>query len=243
MAIYRIHKTKDYTVMANWHLKDKSLSLKSKGLLSLMLSLPDEWDYSIHGLWKISSDGETTIRNTLKELEEHGYLCRTPVRENGKIIDWEYDIHEKPLVENPHVENHTQLNTKELNTKELEKENNKRKDNSNDVSWDDSLTTENKDTNNSSIEEPKRAFEIIWEIYPNKQGKIKAQSAYMKLITGKGADKVKYTNREIWNAVYDYAEHVKKNGTEMKFIQHGSTFFNSGIFDYIEKEVFEDEQE
>lgn len=85
-------------------------------------------------------------------------------------------------------------------------------------------------------------FELIWEIYPNKQGKIKAQSAYIKLITGKGADKVKYTNKEIWEAVNNYAQKVAKDGTDKKFIQHGSTFFNSGIFDYIEKEVFEDEQ-
>lgn len=225
--------------MANWHLKDRNLSLKSKGLLSLMLSLPDEWEYSIHGLAKLSSDGETTIRNTLKELEEHGYLRRTPVRENGKIVDWEYDIHEepyteKPLVENPHVENQTQLNTKELNTKELEKENNKRKN---------SLKDLKKDMTKEEEEIFDNFYNKLWEIYPRKEGVAKAYKSYLKLLKGETFNRVKYTNREIWQAISDYADKIKKDGTDIKFIQHGSTFFNSGIFDYIEKEVFENEQE
>lgn len=124
MSAHKIHKTKNYTVMSNFHLKDKKLSLKAKGLLSLMLSLPEEWDYSTHGLCALSSDGETSIRSTLKELEENRYLFRTPIRTSGKIQDWQYDIYEEPQlvlphVENVHVVNQTQLNTKELNTKEL----------------------------------------------------------------------------------------------------------------------------
>ena len=108
MSVARTHHTKDFTCMSNYHFKDRSISLKAKGLLSLMLSLPDTWDYSIAGLASLSNDGETSVRTTLKELEEHKYLTRTPVREDGKIIDWEYDIYEKPfdlpLVENPQVE-------------------------------------------------------------------------------------------------------------------------------------------
>lgn len=127
--IMRTEKNKNYTVMGNYHLRDKELSLKAKGLLSIMLSLPDGWNFSISGLSTLSSDGESAVRATLKELENNGYLKRNKVRCNGKITDWEYIVYEqktannsvdaKPVVENPHVDSSTQLNTKEINTKEL----------------------------------------------------------------------------------------------------------------------------
>ena len=77
MAVIRINKTQNYTVMSNYHLKEKDMSLKAKGLLSLMLSLPDNWDYSISGLVSICKENETEIKSILKELEEFGYLERT----------------------------------------------------------------------------------------------------------------------------------------------------------------------
>lgn len=132
MAVFRIHKEKNYTVISNFVYKDKTLSLKAKGLLSLMLSLPDDWDYSIEGLTKLSSDGETSIRSGLKELEENKYLIRTPLRESGKIIDWEYNIFEIPtisqVVENQQVENQVVENidnkvTNKSSNKELSKKN------------------------------------------------------------------------------------------------------------------------
>ena len=73
MAVFRIEKTRDYTVMSNHHLRDKSLSLKAKGLLSLMLSLPEEWDYTTKGLARICKDGVDSICAGVRELEEHGY--------------------------------------------------------------------------------------------------------------------------------------------------------------------------
>lgn len=127
--IMRTEKNKNYTVMGNYHLRDKELSLKAKGLLSIMLSLPDGWNFSTQGLTTLSSDGETAIRSTLKELEKKGYLKRNKVRINGKIVDWEYVVYEQkhpcvlvdesPVDENVHVNNRTQLNTKEINTKKL----------------------------------------------------------------------------------------------------------------------------
>ena len=72
MAVFRIEKTRDYTVMSNHHLRDKSLSLKAKGLLSLMLSLPEEWDYTTKGLARICKDGGDSICAGVRELEEHG---------------------------------------------------------------------------------------------------------------------------------------------------------------------------
>ena len=122
--LFRVEKNKNYTVLSNHHFRDKNLSLKAKGLLSLMLSLPDDWDYSINGLVKLSSDGEASVRTALSELEKNKYLFRKRIYKDGKIVDWEYIIYENPLqqenldVENQQVGNQGQLNTKELNTKE-----------------------------------------------------------------------------------------------------------------------------
>ena len=73
MAVFRIEKTRDYTVMSNYHLRDMSLSLKAKGLLSLMLSLPENWDYTMKGLARICKDGIDSISGGIRELEAHGY--------------------------------------------------------------------------------------------------------------------------------------------------------------------------
>lgn len=98
MAVFRIDKTKDYTVMANFHLRDKSLSLKAKGLLSLMLSLPEDWDYTTKGLAYICKDGVDSICATVKELENAGYVQRKRNRNSqGRLTNVEYTILEKPI--------------------------------------------------------------------------------------------------------------------------------------------------
>lgn len=78
--IFRVERTKNYTVMSNQHFKNKSLSLKAKGLLSLMLSLPDDWNYNMQGLASLSRDGIDSVRSAIKELEHHGYVQRNIVR-------------------------------------------------------------------------------------------------------------------------------------------------------------------
>lgn len=135
MAVIRINKTADYTVMSNTHFKEKEMSLKAKGLLSLMLSLPDDWDYSIAGLVTLSKDGKDSVMGALNELENFGYLVRTKlIDKNGRFAGYDYDIFEKPNMEKsnadepysgkPNTEKPTQLNTnqsikKELKTNEL----------------------------------------------------------------------------------------------------------------------------
>lgn len=133
MAIIRVNKTKNYTVMNNYHLNEKDMSLKAKGLLSLMLSLPDDWDYSIDGLIKLSKDGKDSVTAAILELEKFGYLVRTQAKDkSGRFSGYDYDVYEnpmtgKPLTENPLTENPTQLNTnnqnnKEQNTKRIKEE-------------------------------------------------------------------------------------------------------------------------
>lgn len=136
MAVFRVNKTKNYTIMSNTHLKDRRLTLKAKGLLSMMLGFPEDWNYSIAGLVAICKENETAIKSALEELKKTGYLVVTkmmPNETNSGRIEYIYDIFEQPCelqeegmqgVENLSVENPSQLNTKELNTKELNKKNN-----------------------------------------------------------------------------------------------------------------------
>lgn len=132
MSIFRVHKNANFTVMSNTHFKEKKMSLKAKGLLSLMLSLPDDWNYSISGLVTLSKDGKDSVMSALAELETFGYLERTrTVNEKGQFSGIEYNIFEQPQTEKPaaekqhsalpileeaNAENHLQLNTNKLNT-------------------------------------------------------------------------------------------------------------------------------
>ena len=97
MAVFRVERNTNYTTMSNYHLRDTNLSLKAKGLLSVFLSLPDEWHYSISGLMKITKEGRDCLTAVIKELEKAGYLVRYQSRdETGKIVGIEYVIYEKP---------------------------------------------------------------------------------------------------------------------------------------------------
>ena len=102
MAVFRIERNRDYTVMFNHHLRDTELSLKSKGLLSMMLSLPEEWNYTTRGLAAICKEGADCIGSALRELEQAGYIVRSRIRDSkGKIVDVEYIIYETPHKSRP----------------------------------------------------------------------------------------------------------------------------------------------
>ena len=106
MSVFRVERTHDYTVMSNHHLKNRALSLKAKGLLSLMLSLPDDWDYTLQGLAHISLEKVDAIRKAITELENEGYMTRTRERdEQGRLRGTEYIIREQPISEKPTLEN------------------------------------------------------------------------------------------------------------------------------------------
>lgn len=143
MGIFRVEKSENFTIMSNYHFREKKMSLKAKGLLSWMLSLPDNWDYSIKGMCKCHKDGEDAITSALKELQSFGYLevvklMPGTIIENSdgstytlNRIDYDYVIHEKPIntqdtdfqctenqaTENQATENPYQINTKKTNTK------------------------------------------------------------------------------------------------------------------------------
>lgn len=137
MAVFRIERTRDYTVMSNHHLRNANLSLKAKGLLSMMLSLPEDWNYTTRGLAKICKEGVDAIGAALRELEAAGYIVRHKLRDRqGRISDTEYVIYEQPQLrkpdtdspdtenpdmvspdmDTPYLEKPAELNIEELNT-------------------------------------------------------------------------------------------------------------------------------
>lgn len=116
MSVVRVHKNANFTVMSNYHFKEKKMSLKAKGLLSLMLSLPDDWDYSIAGLATLSKDGKDSLMSALGELEKFGYLERTRLQNSkGQFAGVEYNIFEQPQ-EKPVSAKSNEGNTNEENS-------------------------------------------------------------------------------------------------------------------------------
>ena len=137
MSVFRVEKNKGYTVMSNHHLRNHALSLKAKGLLSQMLSLPEDWDYTLQGLAQINKESIDAIREAVRELERAGYIKRSRERdERGCLRGTVYTIYEqphaeptpeeptqekpaldnptleKPMLDKPTLENPTQLITK-----------------------------------------------------------------------------------------------------------------------------------
>lgn len=123
---FTIYKNGNFTCMLNYHFKEKNMTLKAKGLLSLMLSLPEDWDYSIAGLVKLSKDGKDSVMSALKELESFGYLTREIIRnDKGQFDRYKYSIYDKPFSnipssdkphsDFPNTDNPQQLNTNRIN--------------------------------------------------------------------------------------------------------------------------------
>lgn len=229
MAVIRVEKTKDFVVMSNYHLRDKRLSLKAKGLLSQMLSLPDDWDYTVNGLVAINKENRSAIDSALAELRSTNYLLvekKMPNETDSGRYEYIYTVYEQPFngaekqdiekqgVENQgvvfqYIENPQQQNTKEQNI--------------------DNKILNNKNTNNTIIHAmPKKEFEeqclkefdVLWEMYPRKQGKSNSQKAYIKARL-KGA-----VYRDVEKGLQNYVEYINRNKVEPRYVKMGSTWFN-----------------
>lgn len=230
--VIRINKTKNYTVMSNYHLHEKDMSLKAKGLLSLMLSLPDDWDYSIDGLIKLSKDGKDSVTAAIIELEKFGYLVRTQAKDkSGRFSGYDYDVYEnpmtgEPLTENPPTENPTQLNTNNQNNKE---QNTKR------------IKEEEARTINDIIAEQKEELQEPLQEY------VKMRKAIKKPITTHGLElalkrlneltddtsvAVKIINQSImnsWQGLFELKSENKTNATAFKSRNYSKEELDSNI--------------
>ena len=149
MAVFRVEKNSGYTVMSNHHLRNRALSLKAKGLLSQMLSLPEDWDYTLQGLARINRESIDAIRQAIRELEQAGYIQRSRERdEKGRLRGADYVIFElpqpvpasvSPTLENPTLENPTQENPTLENPMQLNKDISSKEKTTTDVSITDSI--------------------------------------------------------------------------------------------------------
>lgn len=225
MAILRNTSKEKFTVIDNNIFKNKKLSLKARGMLTTLLSLPNDWDFNENGLEQIFNDGITAIRSSLRELENNNYLVRNKSRDNkGKFFS-EWIISEIPMLENPRwkiqdgkseSENHTQLNTN------IKKEN----------------ICPSNDEQDILLKELADNFDKIWAIYPKKEGKNQAFIHYKAWLKGKkyAGRTIKLTNKQMWLATRKYANSMKEKQVEKQFIKMGSTFFNEAIMEYIEEE-------
>lgn len=214
MSIIRADKNKNYTVMSNYHLRDDRLTLKAKGLLSVILSLPDDWEYSVEGLISICRESETAVKSAMKELKNCGYMQIHKERNKMGLFEYVYVFKENPeggfpvvdypgmdypAVDHPAVENQGQLNTKELNTDEL-----------------------NTDRLNLTDISPTGRFEEFWSNYPKQSHKFLAQQAYNASVM----DGVK----EEWlvDAAKEYARCV--DGQESRFIKNPENWLKENLY-------------
>lgn len=210
MAVFRVNKltTKGYTIVMNKMLQDKELSLEAKGLLGLILTLPDDWDYSINGLVSITNQKYNKVNKTIKELIDKGYIVRTKLNPNETTsgrFEYIYDIYEEkttvkkqqvvkqPIVKQPIVfdtlniinnKQNTNIQNNKINKKELENE-----------------------------------FEQLWSIYPRKEGKKKSLDYYIK------ARQKGVTYDIVKQGIEKYVSYVKNERKDKKYILQGKTYF------------------
>lgn len=226
MAVIRVNKTKDYTVMSNYHFKDRGLSLKAKGLLSLMLSLPDDWDYSINGLCAICVESESAVKSALNELKKRGYLRVDkimPDKTSSGRIEYEYNVFEQPYekqelekqgVENQPIEiqgleNQGQLNTNQSTTKKpITKE----------------LITEN---NKESKKEPRQSFDSLIDGYTENAELRKALRDYIQMRT---AIRKKMTNRALELAFMKLDELARTDAEKVAIVDQSVMNSWQGLF-------------
>ena len=236
MAVIRVHKTEDYTVMSNTHFREKNMSLKAMGLLSLMLSLPDDWDYSVMGLTTLSKDGKDSVMSALNELEEFGYLKRSCLNDEcGRFAGYDYDIYEqpqaadadestetpyaeKPHAEKPYAEN---PNTEKPHTEKPHAENPLQLNTN--IPNTKQPNTKQSNTNNKTIDD---CFEKLWALYPRKTNKGQVSNATKRKLFDIGYDKIA-------RCIERYKQELKTNHTPLQYTKAGSTFFNSGYIDYL----------
>ena len=260
MSVIRAEKDGNFTRINNSLFKEKEMSLKAKGLLCLMLSLPDDWNFSINGLVGLSTDGKDSVMKTLSELERFGYLKRRRVTDpKGHFAGYEYDVFEqpqdntpyseKPCTENPNTdkpytgkpysENPPLLTTKYINDENIKLSS----ETDDDTDGQLSLTEENhsetadKPPNSNVVTMTvQEAAEHIYSAYPRKEGKAKGfEQVGLKGKRINGMGRVKFNHEQLYCAVREYAICCEENGTELKFIQLFSTFMGQTVLDYIEK--------
>jgi hypothetical protein len=200
------YKSKDHVTINNAIMKERDITLKAKGLFSLVMSLPDDWDFSIKGICAIIKENYTAVNSAINELIEAGYCRRERIKENGKFVGCNYEFSEVKMgsprlgflnVENPRVENLNDNNNSSINTPIIDKEN------------------EYKRLSNDNQKETDELFETFWSLYDYKKGKDKALKSWKRLKKDEKEKAIK--------CISEYKEDCRRNSRQMK---HPSTFLN-----------------
>lgn len=221
--IVRVVKDRNFTVIDNRYLRRNDLSWRAKGILTYILSLPDDWVININEIQTHATEGSTAFRSGWNELKDKGYVARYAVKDKKtkKILRWETIVREnvdlsvnkphvdfpqveKPQVEKPQVENQKLQST--YITKDLSKQ---------------STNNTNAHSDKPNDSELKQRFEDLWNQYPNKKGKPKAFTAY------KSAIKAGTTDSEIAKGIENYKREIEIKRTDKQYIAHGSTWFSN----------------
>lgn len=250
---FRVNKTKNYTVMSKTHLREKNMTLRAKGLLSVMLSLPENWDYSIAGLAAINAESENIIKQSLDELKRFGYLVvtkLTPKQTESGRYEYIYDIYEQPQkkqgiekqgiekqgvefqgLENWGVNKYTDIrNTKEINTKEINKEKQTPQAAMPDKSGE---SVKANDTLNATLKGSIASIdtsiasikEEFEKLWAIYPNKQGKQRAYRAYERARKRKQKPVTYEQVKAGIEQYCEYIAAKGISKQYIKHGSTYF------------------
>ena len=208
MAIYRIHKEDNYVIVDKAFLLNEKISLKAKGLLALLLSYPDDWQFYEAEIVQHAADKVNSLKSGLKELIENGYIVRKHAKdEKGKFKCFEYHIYEKPMLEKPVLEKPTLLNNKDTKNK----------------------NTKNKNTKTTPSPELVSEFKAWYSKYPNQRNEQQTMRNYINT-------RNKYSAEQLMTALDNYLADIEKNNTDKRYIKYSTNFVGQekAFVDYLD---------
>lgn len=212
---YRVVKENNYSVISNEFIRRKDLSWKAKGILTYILTLPDDWKINLNEIMTHSTDGERSFRSGWKELEVTGYIKRYPVRDGQRIKHWETIIRESVDIE-PSSLLCGFVDVQDVDVQNVDVQNVEL------LSTNNNQVLKEQSTNKPSSATLKDDFEKLWSLYPKKMGsKKRAFASYEKAI------KSGTTNKEIQDGIVAYKKMIKRDGTEMQFVAYGDKWFTN----------------
>ena len=228
MAIYRIHKEDNYVIVDKAFLLNEKISLKAKGLLALLLSYPDDWQFYEAEIVQHAADKVNSLKSGLKELIENGYIVRKHAKdEKGKFKCFEYHIYEKPMLEKPMLEKPV-LEKPMLEKPVLEKPtllNNKDTKNKNTKN----KNTKNKNTKTTPSPELVSEFKAWYSKYPNQRNEQQTMRNYINT-------RNKYSAEQLMTALDNYLADIEKNNTDKRYIKYSTNFVGKeqAFVDYLD---------
>ena len=208
MAIYRIHKEDNYVIVDKAFLLNEKISLKAKGLLALLLSYPDDWQFYEAEIVQHAADKVNSLKSGLKELIENGYIVRKHAKdEKGKFKCFEYHIYEKPMLEKPVLEKPTLLNNKDTKNK----------------------NTKNKNTKTASSPELASEFKEWYSKYPHPRNEQQTMKNYIKA-------RKTYSAEQLMTALNNYLAEIEEQHTDKRYIKHSTNFVGQeqAFVDYLD---------